>query len=232
MALDTLHGLFIHGVGQQGPSFAHDSRRYLRAAMLKQGVSSYMRSVWWAPYADKYEHEFLKKVEKKGSRANLTQKLVVGTLADALFYQGSPKLQQECFSLLDYEYDQLGNQKHNAVIFAHSLGGLIATDWLRARPQNGIRKLITFGCNLGIFNLDGNFDNPRQLVYGKWTNMFDSSDMLGYPLAVQPSFAHVQDVEVSVGGWLTGWWGISHCSYFGDKKLWSKTIPDHLKVRF
>lgn len=225
----TLTALCVHGVGNQPSDYAHDSRRFLRASMKERGVDCYLRSAWWAPYAEKYEHAFLQSTKTRGSVGNLAQKLVIGTLADALFYQGSPRLQEECWSLLDYEYAQLGSDKHNAVIFTHSLGALIATDWLRARPQNGIRKLVTFGCNLGLFNLDKGFDSPRQITCaGKWINIWHKRDCLGWPLSQDPSLAHVQDVQVSLGGVLA-WTGLSHLSYWGDRKLWSRTIPDLLE---
>ena len=86
-------------------------------------------------------------------------------------------------------------------IFAHSLGGLIATDWLRQRPDLTQMRLVTLGCNIGLFNLGCNFVRvPSLEAPGRWLNFFSPRDFLGFPLAVDPALAHVVDHKVGVGG--------------------------------
>lgn len=224
-----LNGLFIHGVGRQNSSFADEARRTLRGYLLGKGVDLAAESCWWAPHADRTQDAFLRLAEKRGSRANLTQQLVVGTLADALFYLTDTKLQAACFRELDLCWRRFTGPVH---VFAHSLGGLIFTDWLRCRPAVHAAnvRLVTLGCNIGLFNLGRPFQRVPQLwAKGQWHNLYDASDMLGFPLAVDPGLEWVVDREVNVGGWLKSWNGLSHTAYWDDEKLWAKTIPSLLK---
>lgn len=218
-----MHALFIHGVGEQAHDFAADSIKHLRKAVSPL----YAASVHWAPLADRHEHEFMRKIERKGSKGNMLQRLTIGTLTDALAYQSNQRLREEIHYLIDLEYSKL--RVNDATIFCHSLGGLIFLDYLRSRPGAQIGKLVTFGCNVGLFHMGMRFECPRQVSKpGSWLNLFDREDMLGYPLAVSRDMAHVKDVEVSVGGWLTGWTGLSHVAYFGDRTFWRETVPSHL----
>lgn len=222
-----LHALFVHGVGEQSSDFAADAIRNLRGALAKRGVKLYAGVVHWAPLADAYEKTFLQGAEAHGSRGNTSQRLVVGTLADALAYQSNAKLRERIGYLVDYEYTRL--RAGSTHIFAHSLGGLVMTDWLRSRKNVRPLSLHTFGCNLGLFNLGQTFDCPASLANdGVWTNYWDKDDMLGFPLRTRPEFSQVRDVEVSVGSWLTGWTGLAHTAYFGDRKFWARTVPSYL----
>jgi len=224
----VFRSLFIHGVGEQTSDFADDARRNLRVACNARGKALFATQVHWAKLADKYETRFLADAALRGSNANMTQKLVVSTLADALMYTTSTTLRPACFRALDQQFDLVGNR---GTIFAHSLGGLIATDWLRERP--GIRdvRLVTLGCNIGLFNLDRTFvPVPQLLVPGRWINVFSPRDMLGFPLGIDPTLRHVQDVAVGVGGWFRGWTGLAHTQYWNDDDLWSKTLPKLLGI--
>jgi hypothetical protein len=222
-----LSALFVHGVGEQGSNFAADAIKLLRGALAKRGVKLVAGVVHYAPLADEYERTFLQAAQKQGSRGNAAQRLVVGTLADALAYQSNARLRERIMYLVDWEYSRL--RAGSVHIFAHSLGGLVMTDWLRSRKNVRPLKLWTMGSNLGLFNLGQPFDCPPALLNdGVWTNLWDDRDMLGFPLRAQAAFSQVQDVEVRVGSWLTGWTGLAHTKYWGDRKLWKKTIPDLL----
>jgi hypothetical protein len=225
--MKEFRAIMIHGVGEQDPNFADEARRELRAACVKRGISPFLISVHWAPLADRLERQFLKDIEAKGSKGSPLQKLVIGTLADALFYQSSPVLKIRIFEQLDNAAARFGGKPFT--VFAHSLGGLIFTDWLRQRPNVQGVRLVTFGCNIGLFTLGSRFTAVHQLSKaGSWINYFAERDMLGYPLAVDPSLAHVEDHKVNLGGLFRGWSGLSHLMYWGDSKLWAKTIPKRL----
>jgi hypothetical protein len=220
-------GIFLHGVGSQSKTFAHDARRLLRGKLKEHGVACHFSSVHWAPLADRAENEFLEAVKRKGSAGNMSQDLSVRTLADALMYARNPALQAEIFALIDIELAAFG--KRPVTWLCHSLGGLIATDYLRARGCPAGTKMITFGCNIGLFTLGQSFEPVPGLT--DWLSLWTKDDVLGFPLAIQPALAHVNDVEVTVGGLLTGWNGLSHTAYFGDHDLWAKTIPGFLGYR-
>lgn len=229
MPSSTVRACFIHGVGQQGNDFADDARRWLRASLKEKGRPLFSTHVHWAPLADYHQQRFLAAAEERGSKGNPTQRLVVGTLADALMYTTNPKLREQIFLSLDNQMFLLGNK---GIIFAHSLGGLIATDYLRARPEIKDVRLVTMGCNIGLFTLGRKFEPVPQLeAPGAWINVFSPRDMLGFALGIDPNLRHVKDVKISVGGWFKGWTGLAHLRYWTDENLWKNTLPDLLGIR-
>ena len=222
-----LRALFLHGVGEQDNTFADEARRRLRQACLDRHTSLYPLNVHWAPLADRPQHRFLDAVKARGSNANMTQRLVVGTLSDALMYCTNAEFRKQIFALMDQQVWLLGGK--DFTIFAHSLGGLIATDYLRARPHITGVRMVTMGCNLGLFTLGQSF-KPVQGVC-RWVNYFSARDFLGFPLGGDPQLAGlVEDYEIGVGGWFTGWTGLAHVRYWGDDRLWSRTIPAELEI--
>jgi len=125
------------------------------------------------------------------------------------------------------------------LVIAHSLGGHImsnyiwdqqhrhparvlgATPFVRAETLSG---MITFGCNIPLFALAlpevVPIEIPRQTAGQRpWLNLYDRDDVLGYPLEPlsEGYAALVEDREVKVGGFLTGWNPASHNSYWTDK---------------
>lgn len=224
-----LNVLFIHGVGQQSLSFADDARQWLREVQGARDQGLWAVSLWWAPLAEAAEHRFLATAEAKGSAGVATQRLVTGTLADALYWQSSSELRAAVFGLLDSQVGKFEQQPYT--VFAHSLGGLIFTDWLRERPAHRANvHLVTIGCNIGLFNLGSSFKNVPQLLRpNHWINCFYARDMLGYPLASDPNLKHVHDVRVTPPwGFLST--GLCHTRYWSDRALWKRTLPKLLAL--
>lgn len=228
MSTKELRALFVHGVGQQGPDFAHDARRWLRRACSARGRPTFFLSTHWAPFADKAQENYLKAVEAKGSAGGLAQKLVIGTLADALMYQSNEELRGRIYDLMDRQV--MAFEGKPFTVFAHSLGCLVATDWLRLRPRLADVRLVTLACNIGLFNLGDGFKPVPQLHGNRWINLYAKRDMLGFPLRVDPRLNFVHDVRVRLGGLFTGWTGLVHTKYWGDEKLWSETVPKLLAL--
>lgn len=228
MAAKELRALFVHGVGQQRPDFAHEARENLRRACSARNVAAFFMSTHWAPFADKAQANYLAAVEAKGSAGNLAQKLVVGTLADALMYQSNEPLRGRIYDLMDRQV--MAFEGKPFTVFAHSLGCLIATDWLRLRPRHRNVRLVTLACNIGLFTLGEGFRAVPALRGNRWINIYAKRDMLGFPLRVDPRLNFVHDVRVSLGGLFAGWTGLVHTKYWGDSRLWSETVPKLLAL--
>jgi pimeloyl-ACP methyl ester carboxylesterase len=217
----SVHALFVHGIGQQDSKFADQAQKRLAAALSPRGVTLYGRSVHWAPLLDTVEAKALRQTKRLGAHGKLMQRVTMGTLADALSYRHH---QVGINYLMDYETKQLRADEIH--IFGHSLGCLLVADYLRSRTGVKVAHLYTMGCNLQLFFLgaEDQFDCPQQLkATGKWTNLFSPNDAIGFPLRAW--LPQVRDVEVSVGNIFTKWWGAAHGAYWGDKRLWSDTIP-------
>lgn len=228
MATKELRALFVHGVGQQESTFADDARRWLRQACGRRGRPSFFMSTHWAPFADKAQENYLAAVEARGSAGGLSQKLVIGTLADALMYQSNAELRGRIFDLMDRQV--MAFEGKPFTVFAHSLGCLVATDWLRLRPQYSDVRLVTLACNIGLFTLGEGFKPVPQLHGNRWVNCYAKRDALGFPLRTDPRLNFVHDVRVKLGGWFTGWTGLVHTKYWSDERLWSETIPKLLDL--
>ncbi len=217
----AVHCVFVHGVGEQSADFADKATKWLAAACSRNQATLYARSVHWSPLLDAHQRKMMKRVASEGSANRPAQRLTVGTLSDALCYD----LHRDAIHhVFDYEVRQL--RADDFVIFAHSLGALIAVDWMRSRQRAQVGRFVTFGCNLELFHLgrQDDFVAPAQVAQpGSWHNLFDEDDALGWP--IRGWIPHVVDHEVSVGGLLTGWWGLSHTAYLTDKKLWTQTMP-------
>lgn len=221
------HVVFVHGVGAQAPNFADKARKRLVAAGAARCCPTYTQSAHWAPIADQMEARFLGDATRRGSSGRMLQRSTITTAADALAYLTNPLLRSDVHACLDSAVARL--RAPGPVTFvAHSLGVLIVADYLRERSQTIPQaRMISMGCNLGLFSLGQRFDTPPQLrATGSWANFFDEDDALGFPLrGVTEGLGHVVDREVSVGSWLTGWWGASHVGYWDDAELFEKEIP-------
>lgn len=213
------YGLFVHGVGTQAAGYSNYAQKWLSAA--REPNKTYMREVLWAPVLDSAERAMMREVSRRGSAGRPLQSLVVETLADALCFRN--RLDQ-IFYQLDLAYARL-RAPGPVSIFAHSLGVVLALEWLRERPGVEVARLHSFGTNLQLFHLnrEGEFVAPSQLRgAGVWINYYDRHDMLGFP--VRGWLPQVQDIEVNVGGWFTRWNGLSHTGYYTSKGFWQKAV--------
>ena len=130
------------------------------------------------------------------------------------------------------------------LIISHSLGSVIMSNyiWDRQRGRDGARfgttplermetlaGMVTLGTNIPLFTL--NCDPVTSIEFpppslpdalrkkAKWLNLYDSDDVLGWPLKpLSESYAAVvtEDIEVSVGNILTSWNPANHAAYWTD----------------
>ena len=138
---------------------------------------------------------------------------------------------------------KLGADKPLLVI-AHSIGSVIMSNyiWDRQRGMDQARfgatafermetltGLVTLGSNIPLFTLG--CDPVTSIQFpppalpdalrnrAKWLNLYDSDDVLGWPLKpLSASYAEAvsEDIEVSVGNILTSWNPSNHAGYWTD----------------
>ena len=137
-----------------------------------------------------------------------------------------------------------GNEALLTVV-AHSLGAVIASDLIydmhhnmngRSWPQPiRLANLITFGSPLALYNLRYGFGPAAfrapvrmQDPYGRWINLYDPQDVIGYPLKpLNEAYADAVfvDKEINAGeGWKFWQWHrqlspLSHTLYWEDQTL-------------
>jgi hypothetical protein len=115
------------------------------------------------------------------------------------------------------------------VILAHSLGGIAALDWLALAPRK-VEALITVGSQAAYFY---EIDALVSRAYGsglpkyfpeRWLNVFDPSDLLGYPAAgMFPG--RVKDEQVDNGQPFPE----SHGAYFRNRAQFWPAVADFLQ---
>lgn len=211
-----MRALCFHGIGSGTPStFAAGAMARLRGRVPELQH----RSVHWGPLLDVHQKAQLREMRRRGSRGNLVQGISYEVLGDALAYRN---VEGAVRHVADYEASTLGGVD---VVFAHSLGCVLALGWLASRPMANPVTLVTIGCNLGLWQAGSvtPFEKPRQVVH--WVNAFDATDGLGGPIG--GFVPYVRDVEVEVG---RPWYAFlvpaaDHIGYWGDKTLWSRTVP-------
>jgi hypothetical protein len=139
---------------------------------------------------------------------------------------------------------KLGGADKPLVVIAHSLGSVIMSNyiWDRQKGKDAARYgttalermetlagLVTLGTNIPLFTLAHSQVNsiafpppglPEKLKKkAKWLNMYDSDDVLGWPLkplSLSYAEAVTEDLEVNVGNILSSWNPANHAAYWVD----------------
>ena len=148
--------------------------------------------------------------------------------------------------------EKLGGQDKPLLVIAHSFGSVIISDyiWDRQRGRDQARfgtsafermetlsGMVTLGSNIPLFTVDSDriaaIDFPPPGLpaalekKAKWLNLYDSDDVLGWPLRdLSESYAKVvsEDIEVSVGNILTSWNPTNHAAYWTDDSVIKPTL--------
>jgi hypothetical protein len=212
--------MFVHGVGEQRRGYSSAARSRMGAALALRGIMMHSQEVVWAPVMDALEAKMMADVGKLGSRNNMVQRFDIGTAADANSY---PNCREQIMDMMDGAFIRL--RTDTVHLFCHSLGAMVACDWLRTRKT--VRATMTsFGCNMQSFYLGADFDCPKPLRgLNRWRNLFYRDDGFGWPIAKWQS--QVEDVEISKPLFRLSTLvpALSHLDYWADSRLWGSTIP-------
>ena len=143
--------------------------------------------------------------------------------------------------------EKLGDQDKPLLVIAHSFGSVIMSDYIWDR-QTGrdqarlgtnpfermetLSGMVTLGSSIPLSTVTCDkiaaieFPPPglpaALMSKAKWLNLYDSDDVLGWPLRqLSESYAKVvsEDIEVSVGNILTSWNPTNHSAYWTDDSV-------------
>lgn len=142
---------------------------------------------------------------------------------------------------------RLDGENRPLVVIAHSLGSVIMSNYIWDRQKGRdegryggsafermetLAGLVTLGTNIPLFTLAVDpvtsieFPPPglpeKLRKKAKWLNMYDSDDVLGWPLkSLSRTYADAvtEDMEVSVGNILTAWNPANHAAYWTDDSV-------------
>lgn len=163
--------------------------------------------------------------------------VVTGYIGDIIGYMG-PAARRDVYARITSCLDELaasasggGAAKRPLTIVAHSLGTVIASDYVydHARTRGGegfdarlrLDNLFTVGSPIALFSLryggPEEFTSPIRMESGagRWVNIYDLDDPVGMPLkTLNSAYAGVVAADVHVDA---GWYGLSHTAYFNKK---------------
>lgn len=138
------------------------------------------------------------------------------------------------------------------LVIAHSLGSVIMSNYIWDRQKGKdeerygvtpfermetLAGMITLGSNIPMMTVA--LDEVAAIEFpptslaedyrqkAKWLNLYDSDDVLGWPLKpLSPSYAKAvsEDIEVSVGNILTAWNPTNHAAYWTDDSVIKPTL--------
>ncbi|MFC1632252.1 hypothetical protein ACFL1I_06460 [Candidatus Omnitrophota bacterium] len=153
------------------------------------------------------------------------------SIGDVIGYKNPEAYKQIHKKILD-GIDSLNKEKakDNITFIAHSLGTVIASDFIYDRQKKigdfhskfRLSNFFTLGSPLALFALRYDqrlFGQPIKMEdqYGRWVNIFDKDDPIAYslkPLDAAYQVAVLKDQQVD-----TGCFGISHLRYWQNHKV-------------
>ncbi len=258
--------LFIHGMGNPSEDFAAIPIAALRRKLGDDADDVAFGSCWWSWLLQPEQDRTWERMLHSPMGWKPLRRFVVSALGDPVSYlggyltQGQPvyKRVHECVrdSLANLE-QQLESDDKPLVILAHSLGGVVVSNYLwdeqrrAGHVQPGAERrierqpmpigasafqrlehltaFVTFGCNIPLFlpaeppvqcvRFPSPSLPPHLVRVARWANVYDESDVLGYPIARIwdcDNGTHIDDVTMNVGVWPLSRTPLSHPKYLED----------------
>jgi hypothetical protein len=220
----------IHGIGKANPVFADKTKdkfgggmplklREKITEMLGRDVDSILvfEPVYWAPIIQNRQNELFSRLDIKHLDFPVVRDFVFHSLADSISYQKS-ETEINFYQAIHSEFTrtikrlaEYAGEKSPLCIIAHSLGSVIASNYLWDLQNDCKRKQMNVGCSpleqgetLTLFYTFGsqiafwslphkNFGEPIKVpspklskhypdLKGEWINFYDKDDVLGYPI--------------------------------------------------
>ncbi len=228
----TLGVLFLHGIGTKK---MHDNPKKPYSKDLEKGIIDnfgdgeegkvVFQEVIYQDILDNYQTTYFDKAMNEGLDDRKTRKLFMKILGDATAYANNQakididNVTQTLYNSIHKKVDQAVAKLEsnldsgaNLVIIAHSLGGLVISNYIYDILENkrgslpsldssfkkleSCQALITFGCNIPLFAMTLDQFNPISLplsnkgkvpddpgyLKNRWLNVYDNDDALGWPL--------------------------------------------------
>ena len=201
--------LVLHGMGEQPPDFDHDLKAKLLARLGDTVASDVAwQNVYYQPIMQHNQEEVWKRVAAQQPRWMNSRRFFLYGFSDAATYEHSPGATDSVYKqvhevireAMDALQTELGDENAPLVIFAHSLGCQVISNyiwdamagkgiWAGRSPSDFHRfktlsYMFTAGCNIPLFvsgmeNIEA-INKPNDNF--QWLNYYDKDDFLGWPL--------------------------------------------------
>ncbi len=257
--------LVVHGMGTAAPDKKPKTTKPTYSEPLFTAVRNIVggasfaanvawRETYYADILDNNQDKFLKSVAGSVS-VGMVRKFVVNNLGDPASYRtdrNDPNntIYDDVHANIDATVGLLeGDVEDGAplVILAFSLGCYVISNHIwdrKSNPALGMRNMhqvasiITFGCNMPIFNFAYDYSKifaipfsgdqlaPKFQLKNWWQNYYGEYDPLGFPLskagvdyAELAKTKQLRDIKVNVGAPFPGLDLMAHNNYWWDRNL-------------
>ncbi|HET8761523.1 MAG TPA: hypothetical protein VFN94_10660, partial [Nitrospiria bacterium] len=258
MPRGALNVLIVHGIGDHPKEFAGEFERQLHAAFhahLEILARRYHLSApppsealnlipgHWAPVTEGIQKEVEQRMFQ--GPVDFLRWFGMRFMGDVVAYQGRAVYDEIHRALAANLRDRLQPESGHLTIIAHSLGAVIASDFIYDHTEASDKtfaerfgvafsNFFTLGSPLVLYAMqsshDGLFDAGRVLDRfdrpvrvdakdGVWLNLYAEPDIIGYPIrSINQSYAEAvtADVRVEVGDFWSRRSPLSHGRYWTD----------------
>lgn len=271
MLRGALNVLLVHGIGDHPKEFAGEFERHLRADLQKRLDALARRYKLsdpppsdalnlipgrWAPVTEGIQKEIEQRIYH--GPVDFLRWFGMRFMGDVLAYQGRAVYDEIHRGLAANLLDRLQPESGHLTIIAHSLGAVIASDFIYDHTGRigktfadsfgvAFSNFFTLGSPLalyamqssqdGAFNAGGvldRFDRPVRVESedGIWLNLFAEPDIIGYPIrSINRSYSEAvtADVRVDVGDFWSRMSPLSHSHYWTDPHV-NRIIVEKLAI--
>ncbi len=271
MSPKALNVLIVHGIGDHPKEFAGEFERQLRAGLethLETLAGRYALSApppsgalnlipgRWAPVTEGIQKEIEQRIYH--GPVDFLRWFGMRFMGDVVAYQGGAVYGEIHRALAANLLARVQPESGHLTIIAHSLGAVIASDFIYDHTGKIGRKFadsfgvplsnfFTLGSPLALYAMqsahDGafdagelldRFDRPVRVESedGVWLNLFAEADIIGYPIRPINRFyaeAVTADVRVDVGDFWSRMSPLSHGRYWTDPRV-NRIIAEKLAI--
>jgi hypothetical protein len=271
MPRGALNVLLVHGIGDHPKEFAGEFERQLRADLhthLDALAHRYQLSApppsdalnlipgHWAPVTEGMQKEVERRIFQ--GPVDFLRWFGMRFMGDVVAYQGRAVYDEIHGALAANLRDRLDPASRHLTIIAHSLGAVIASDFIYDHTGAidkpladsfgvALSNFFTLGSPLVLYAMqsshDGMFDAGRVLDRfdrpvrvesedGVWLNLYAEADIIGYPIrSINRSYSEAvtADVRVEVGDFWSRTSPLSHGRYWTAPQV-NRIIAEKLAI--
>lgn len=245
--------LYIHGVGNDKAGFSedlHDSVLETIALDFNWGhpvdADFVCREVCWFDVFQDQRSKLEGSLEAPGLTWTSARRFVLSTVAEAVAYEnevgnGAYEVVMSRVEKAIHELQKLAGKQAPLVIVAHSLGSVIASNYIWDRQRRNrdpldnspfehletLKLLVTMGSPLALYaGRWKDYGTPISMGSRKavWSNLMAPADLLAWPLgSLNSKYSRevTEDATVKLG-WFLGRTPASHVRYWKSSKVADK----------
>jgi len=207
--------IYINGVGR-----SEKSKNFSKKFQKELGPEYKHIEFSWQANIEGLADDYLKRTFKKPKGIHWKKKITYKLRSLLFDYAVDATAYPNFKDRILEDLDKIVEDQEEVIFICHSLGGLIAYDYLDTYRFGVVSKLITMGCSIPFFKLGKTFWVPSCCL---WYNFYEPNDVLSMP--IKPMARNVlgstliHDHKFNSKNWFKSWNVASHNSYWKSDEL-------------